>query len=852
MSKEKFYLIFSEQPYKKVAINEPIGYSSVDFSLDQRENGMGRDVTLSGGKFNFRFTRHRHGKAFEDILYYAHYYGFESDIKLIIVLEDLTEFIGELDFVTAESNDYDYFSCAVIMESETQIFRRRNDTKVDLFANVDTNGEAITPLDPVNMLLQAKPNIQSSKWEQVSESSAFILIIAPNYFNITQSLIKSDINDSYVPFVYRSQQRSDMQILLAESNLKNVVLNIKNTLIELRTDAEITVAISYIKTSGEVTNSIGSSTQIFYFKGGNTDITQDFTVNIGDMQRGEKLYLYMRASTSGASRATIKKCDVEITSQSTAYNSIVPCFHVIDALKQIAKSTSGLDVYAPRYEKGGELYGTVITSGKLLGGNTTDPFYVSWEDLFEKSISPEQNADSEIQIDKRVFCGIEDDYYTNEECGFFPNTQFSGLVRIPNPMYCSNSFNFKYENYQSLKENVEPNSESTIHGQSILTPYNQKAENGKELSVKWIRDAILLDVQQRLSTKVSKDTATQDDDKIFAIDTLETENDQSFTESTSLQHSYVGNTDPLLAYLSLKNNGEVNFLVLGIRIGAGFAIEYPDPNAGNYEVTAVFNTEVQIKRISGGSISNANDGIRLTKYTYEIKQATIPLTNRTNQGFTYVNNLLSPERYSNLIYSVERNIRRFWKKFIATINMYHRDKAVRNTFYKNNGNCETEYAGLRIKEKEDFFTEDPIVTAYKYDKVVFANVEHSKFIDLQNQIRVKRGFIRTIDNKKRVLKLYPIKMSYENRTRQLTMSGQEKYEKVFMTITSINGLITINNETILRKIYYDPKVLMRDKELILYDAQKQLLYNPIYWNMISINGVLPETIEILKEILDLL
>lgn len=845
MAKEKFYLIFSEQPYKRVQINEPINYSSVDFNLDQRDGAMGRDVTLSGGKFSFKFTKHRHGQAFEQILYYVHLYGFEADVKLVIVLEDGTEFIGELDFVSAEDNDFDYFECPVIMESETQIFRRRNDTKVDLFSNVDINGNLITPLVPVNMLLQAKPSIQTSRWEKngLSEyqiSSGFLLKV----FNPAQNLIKSEIEDSFTFFEIEkftngvSGGIEPFQILNAQSTLRNVKVLIKN--VNATTFSGSNLLRLYICINS-------TPVKLMDISNGQT-IQQDFSYDIPQLSRGETVSLFWLVQGS----ATLNLDYFEVTAQSTAYNSIVPCFYVIDALKQIAKSISGLEVYAPRYEFGGDLYGTVITSGKLLGGNTTDPFYVSWEDLFEKSISPENNADSEIQIDKRVFCGIEEDFYTGEECGFFPNTQFSGMSRKPNPMYCNNSFNFKYENYQSLKENVEPNSESTIHGQSILTPYNQKAENGKELSIKWIRDAILLDVQQRLSTKVSKDTATQDDDKIFAIDTIPTENDQQFTESTTLQHTYISNPIPLLPYLSLKSDGEVNFLVLGIKVGTNFTIEYPDSNAGVYEVVNVFNTELQLFKTSGGGISSANDGVRLTKYTYEIKQATIPLTNRTNQGFAYVNNLLSPERYSNLVYSVERNIRRFWNRFLATINLYHKNLPLKNTYYKNNGKCETEYAGLRITEKEDFIPDDPLVTAYMYEKVIFANVDHSKFIDIQNQIRTKRGFIRTIDNKKRVLKLYPIKMSYENKTRQLTISGQEKFEKEFMAITSENGLITINNETVLRKIYYDPVVLMRDKELILYDAQKQRLYNGVYWNKISINGVLPETIEILKQTLDLL
>lgn len=877
MAGEKFYLIFSEEPNKRIRINEPVGYGEVDFNLDQREGKMGRDVSLSGGSINFRFTLHRHGKEFEKILYYAHRYGFEAKVKLIIVLHDGTEYIGELDFMTAESNDFNYFQCPIVVQSETQVFRRRSETKVDLFSSVDINGEFIPPLVPVNMLLKSKPSFQVSKWEQTADlvqnfNSEGSAVTTWYQVNPVLNLIDSGIKDTYTYFQpFKKSRRdpflnSDFQSLYAQTNLKNVTINIKNVNLSFETDVDnngngyVNLKLKIFKGAEWLDSEVRTIFSISKDENQSYSFTGDFlNINIGDLQRGNSLWIFWEFEVRQSTNVVIgaeprfevfsrinKGTTIDISAESTAYNSIVPCIHVVDALKQISKSIAGLDVYAPRYEFGGYLYGTVITNGNLLRNILDKPFYVSWDDIFDKSISPEVNADSEIQIDSRVFVGIEEDYYTNNECGFFPNTQFSRMLRKPNPFYCLNNFNFKYENYQSLKENTEPNSDSTIHGQSIFTPYNQNVESSRELSVKWIRDAILLDVQQRLSTAVSKDTATQDDDKIFAIDTVETENDEKFTESTALQHTY---TNPVL---SLRSNGEINFTVLGIKSGSSFKINYPDANSGNYNVLSVSNTEIQLQKVSSGSISAANDGVRLTNYTYEIKKEEIPLTNRTNQGFDSVLNLISPEKYSNLRYSVQRNIRNFYNNYLASVNLYWKDKVLKNTFYKNNGACETLYAGLRVTEKEDWIPTNPIVTPYMYEKVIFANVDFSRFIALQNQIRTRRGFIRTIDNNKRVLKLYPIKMSYENKTRQLTISGQEKFEPTFMTIVKQGGIITVNGETKLRKVTYDLAALERDNQVILFDLERQRLYNGVYWDKVSINGALPETKEILKNWLELL
>lgn len=872
MAGEKFYLIFSEQPNKRVAINEPINYSEVDFVLERRKNGMGLDVSLSGGSVSFRFTIYRHGSAFENILYYAHKYGFEADIKLIIELSNGLEYTGELDFSLAETNDFNYFECPVILESEMQLFRRRSETKVDLLSSLDTDNEAIDPLIPINMLLQAKPSIQQSKWEQPNDfnknlsadgSGLFSTIFYQ--FNPCINLIEYGINDTFSFFenlnrlVSSDFPYSSFLALTAQSNLKNVTVNITELFVNLETDVD-NGGNGYAEFSFEIRQGVDFNTAkktnllpVYLTENKSFNYKGDLKFIIDFMPRGDNLWLFFKLKVRQSANppflnprfecfTKISGMKTIITAESTAYNSIVPCFRLIDVMKQVAKSTSRMLINAPRYDVGGEFYDTVLTNGKMLGGNTTSPFYISWDDL-EKSYMPEHHSDSAIQIDKRVFIGIEKDFYTNEECGFLNKTQFSSMNRKPNPAYMLNEFSFKYENYQSLKENTEPNSESTIHGESRFTLFNKRVENAMELTVKWIRDAILVDVQQRLSTKVSKDTATQDDDKIFAIDTVNTEKDQLFSESTSLQHTFLNNQ------LSLRTDGSVNFLVLGIKENTNFTIEFPDANNGNYTVLSVTNTEVLLLKNGGGSITSNNDGNRLTRYTYEITVSTIPLTNRTNQGFDLVLNLENPEKYSNLRYSVERNIRNYWNRFLATVNIYHKDNKIKNTFYKNNGLCETDYSGLRIIEKEDWIPTDPLVTPYMYEGVVFANVDFEKVISIWNQLRVKKGFLRTIDNNSRVLKLYPIKMSYENKSRQLTISGQEKFEKAYLTIVKKNGFIIINNETRVRKLIYE---VQDGNKIVLFDLERQRLYNGVYWDKVSVNGAIPETLEILKKWLDLL
>lgn len=841
MSKEKFFFIFGESPQKRVFIDEPIGYRSVPFILQRQEdgNGMGLDVTLNGDENRFTLSDYRDHQL-PEMVYYRDRYGFEANVLFGIIFENGEELISQVDFETSKTNDYDYFEFSTITESSKQLFKRRISTKVDMFSNLTIDNEFIPPLVPVNMLLQAKPSIQVSKWKQADTKA----IAFRTYVNINQSLEQSDVKDSYVPFITGSTNTDfdieDYIILKAQNGLKDVVVNVSNVDITGTDNIDsffmrITVAKGITGGTKEYFTLAVSTT------GQNISIVGDLPpVSVGDMDRGVNLYMYLENRQSNIFVSNvIKSIDTEISAKSTAYNTITPTFRLIDVMKQIAKSTAGLDVFAPRYDIGGEFYDTVLTNGKMLGGNISDPFYVNWEDLIN-SVKGEGNSGYEISLSGKVFVGTEDDFYTDVECGLFEDIQFDSLSKDTDVRMSLNTFKLNFSNYQSMKENTEPNSGSTIHGETILTLPNKEVEGEKEVKITWIRDAILLDVQQRLSTVVSKDTATQDDDKIFAIDTVTTQNDQNFTETTELQHTKNE------GYLSLKSDGSVNFLVLGIRPYTTFQILYPDPNAGYYTVSEVYNTEV---RLTGGSPSSGNDGVRLTKYTYQIKISSIPLTNRTNEGFTTVENLISPEKYSNLRYSVERIIRKRWIKFLAGCTLWRSEKPIINTYYKNNGACITGYDGLLIQEKENFISDvDPIYTSNWYEGITFANVDFEEFIALANKLRTYHGYVTMKDVNRRLLQIYPTKISYQNDTRAIVMDGNEKYVKACMTITNEDGIIVINKETTVTVLKWD----LIDHKLELFDLERQRLYQGVYWYKVAINGSVAPTLDIFIQRMNLI
>lgn len=874
---EIFYLDFKNDNSGKVQIDEPIGYADVDFNLQQKDKGYGRDISFSGGEAQFNFVNYRN-HYLDKLLYFHHFYGFESKVDLIITQEGYEDVVAELDFASAITDEFEYFKCKVIQQSALQIVKRRMAVKVDLLSNKDIDGNPITPLVPQNMLLLAKPIFQSSIWEQTNPYEFGLRSTGTEkyFINPAQNIIKSDIDGTETPFEIEQQDFEGMQYLEATTNLQKITIKLNGCsgIISRDTDnggsgyIAFQLVVAYGATFGNFKEEkVLTSTLIEashpYYSLANTD----YTVTIDNLERGDKVWIgyYFRLEETtlfGRLEAFgyMNLQSIKITAESLAYNSITPSFRLIDVMRQVVKSTSGLDISAPRFDMGGEFYDNRLINGNFLRDaiyntdGTKKPFYISLEDI-QKSIT-EMNADHEINNDGEVFFGTENDFYTSYESGFFDNTQFSEMTKIFNPRFSVNEFSYSYKNFQALKENEELNSADNIHGESKYVFANKMVENKKEVSIEWVRDAFLIESNRRKATEVSTDTASQDDDTLFAIDAIPTPGDVSFKESSFLQHSF----NPSTNELTLRSDGKVNFKSLGIAVGSVFSILSPDINAGDYTVLAnaksqgssvqdiTSNNSLLLSRITDGVLSDSNNGERNTKYIYRIDDALIPFTNYTNQNFTAIANLNAANQYSNLRYSIRRNINNYYEPYLATCNLYHKNTSIKNTWYKNNGECITTYNGVTLKENDSFIPANPILSPFMYDNIVFANVEFTDFIALQNSIRSNRGYIRTIDNNNRVIKVYPVTMKYQILSKELTIKAEEKYEPKTMTINSGNKFLLINNETYVKALDWE----LKDNKLFVYDKRRQLLYNGVFFNNVAINNSLTDDIEEFKKRMKLL
>jgi hypothetical protein len=845
----RYFLDFQSDDYGKKIIDEPFGASGINFSLNQKPDGMGRDISFSGGEITFEFTYLREHEL-KQLLYYKRKFGFEALVVLTIEIDENNKYTADLDFATSETDDLEYFKCKGIEDGKLQIVKARKSVKVDLLSNTDVDGNFITPLVPVNMLLLAKPVIQLSSWAQRTDlliNTEGIFTGVTYYVSPFLDSLKFGIDESFSFFTEKSINIQDFELVKAKNNLSNVkiTLELDSIIIQSSATNNLTVEIDivYGPFNSGVFKKINLKKYIANTDAGIEASNLSLSASIDELKRDQSIYIYTSYFKSGVPplNLQIKGLKIEISAESSAYNSVSKSLRLVDVMRQVVRSIAGLDINAPRFEAGGELYDNRLVNGNFLRGRADKPFTVSLEDI-EKSLT-EFKGDYEIGSDGKVFFGIEADFYTSVESGFFDNTQFKQMFKTFNPKYTINEFSFKYNKYQSLKENEELNSADSIHGESKLVFFNKNVENKKEVEVSWIRDAFLIETTRRKAITLTDETASQDDDDIFCIDTVVTAFDNQFTEVSELQHTFNSSTQKL----SLRNDGTINFISLGVQVDSSLIIRTVDLNAGTYRVFSVNGTELILTRLLGATTS-AGDGIRDTKFTYTLDQSFVPFTNYTAQGFTQTTGLNAPESYSNRRYSVGRNIFNFYKSYLATCNIFWKNRPIKNTFYKNNGEYSAKFNGIVLKENADMVPDNPILTPELYNSIIFANVAFSDYVILQNKIRSERGFIRTLDNSNTVVKIYPVDMSYALLEQELTIKAEEKFQPTNLTISTEFDYILINNETRLQKLNFE----IENGKVFLFDENRFRLYNGVYWFEVSINGAIPVSLEELKNSLSLL
>lgn len=856
----KFSLEYINNGEGIIEISEPVGFDSSSFVLKQEEKRYGRDVSFSEGSQELTFYR-LGNHTFDLLIYYYNTFGWESKVNLIIDLDGIENVVGTLDFANASTDEIEFFKCNVIQDSKEILLKRRSDVKVDIFSDKDVDGNDIEPVKTFSVLLPPKPIVQISKWELSkiftgSTSRSQLGGGADNrYFMPVQKLVEFGIDKSFVPFRIKSKDVIDAEYIRAENNIKDLVITIENFDFKITGDSDgggngnidfrLIIATGDVAKPSELHENVMFAGSIS--DSGSFSKKETFTHTIPFLARNNSVFIYLFVRTRKTSLLgtvesfiTINSWNIIARGTTVSFNTLLKGVRLIDLVKQNVKSVSGLNVVFPFADVNGEMYNQFVFNGTGLRNRNDKPFFSTFDDIVDWM--SEINGDYEVTDSQNVFIGLYADFYKNKEIARYDRVQFEGYERKNNERYQINTINWKYSKYQSLKENESENTSDVINGEAQFLVRSQLVENKKDIKVPYVRDAFYIEEQKRKAIEVSDNTSTQDDDTVFIIDSVELNQSLSFEESALLRHSF--NVDENV--LILTNEGDFDFILLGIATGDTFEIKGSDLNAGTYIVADV--VERSIKLQNNGTLAENKDGDRITIFKYTLPVGRVSHKSRGLEGIDAFEGVLVREDFANIFYSLKRNILRFWSTYFATANIFTK-KEIGNTFYKNNPNVKIEINDLQTVEGDNIEINDvtPLLSPFVITATIIG--DFNDYVQIKNKIKTDRGYIRTFDNVGNPIKLYPKRIEKLNEKDEIKIIGEEKYDGSVVNITSTGlGFVTLNNEIFTRKIKYE----IINEKLNIFDEDKMLLFKPIFWNNVSVNNKKPVDKKELEEWLRLI
>ena len=896
----KFELIFNnEDSFGNLVITEPVKFDGAAYVVKQRDKADGRDVSYMNESIDLYFYKGDYDVAenplmlpdgtivynltqgFEQLLECRRITGFETDVSLKVTKGGVGFIMGSLDFHGSETDELTFISCKAEEETAKQIIKRREDLVVDLFSDEDIDGEYIEPLQTTDILLKAKPIVQESEWKFSLDYYEYTFTDSNlgNPHNLNQNpvnnILKPDI-DGTLSFLNRTlttysgdpnfiNKVYDFGYVDAQEDLSEVVIDLSDFLFSYYVNLSESIndewatpynAIEvrwYIIPTGSTDNSFLEQGNRFYKNPSSTanvtpyEITYigeesidrfdgftgnanrydiripDGQIEIGFIPRDHRLCVVFNM---GRNKTIVewKSANISVKVTSTALDSVIKGVRYVDILKQTTKSISGFDVYAPRFDVGGEYYEQFAVTGNLIKRRDDLPFPLKYKDAF--ATLQEVHCDYQI-IDDKVYVGNYGDFYPNHEIGVFESFPDDSAVLIFNQKFAINQFEYGYKTYEQNKD--EENTLDEVHTESQWSEPNRKVENTKKISLTQIRGAFKIEFLRKEAIKTT--TSTTDDDKLILLDVVSIAPNTRREYSVRLQHNI--NAD---GNLQLLTESTYSWGTLGFAVGSEFILVNTG-NAGTYQVVEYTDSILTLS----GSPTFTSTGV-ITTINYPLTG--VAYTNRTNEGFELIEGVLNPDKFSNLRYTIKRNMKT-WYSYLATCSKYVQDLVFRNTYFKNNGDLETRYEG----ETESVIENANINTIDFGEGILTPNIYKIRLVvpfeDAVNIINAIKtindddtigGFIRTKTNTGRVLKGYFQELEYEPGTETLTATLEERNEGEFVSITTEGDSVLINEvgydlQTDISKAYD-----ISNDYLVLYDINNVEIINPTRYDKVSVNG----------------
>ncbi len=845
-----------------VQIGEPFGFDGSTHKVEQGDN-YGRDVVLGDEEIDLMLIEYNfeplefpqqfpNGVQFD---YASHAFdylkdvlqneGWEAEVEYIIEKDGVQFSKGIIDGLTAVI-EFQQITFKVIQNTKREEVKRRMDVVINAFSNTDLDGNTIEPCQTTDILLKAKPIQQISNLNAVNDSFAFGkgIVLAPSFFNKIKNVTTFGIQNTLswfedVSFPVGNTTNYDnppqnFKVIRAGTRLTNIKaklkLNIKTEWenVDLTGNAQVIGFLSkgqdnetieefsqslFAGTEFYNTGSLGPTTNVFEYA-----INQTIEIDLQPLEQGEVMYfvfVHAGSNSTQITKTTFIECSIELTATSTAIDSIIKGVRYIDLLKHACKSVGIPNVICPEYDLGGEHYDNFALNGYLIGQVTDKPFNNKLKDILE--VTKELNFGYQINPET-----IE----TLHHDEFFKDTEMGAFIQIPNLInktemnteLAVKTFDYNYKNSSKGRETNSEGSIDDIHGQSQRLFPSKKTDKNLKFELDHIRSAFLIEEQRRRVFDNENTTSLQGDDKLYLIKAVPLAPSAlgGFTATLQMQIQ----TSPFSALKILSNN--FRWDLLGIGILSTFKITAGE-NVATYSINAI---EPNVITLTSSAFfgSNPPNFTGLATITVEYNFTNVSLTNQTNEGYTLIEGVQNSENYSNLDYSIGRNLKRFYS-MLGACGRYL-SGVIKTTMFEVNGNLVTRKVGeientvdsgnIDLEQIKELRLYEPRLETV----TVFAEFETAT--ELFKKVATDKGYIRVQKSDNSVISGFPKEMEYKWMDDSLEMKLLPKKESEYYDIdVNLVSSFQINNNLFVS----------------LYDSNDILIVTPLRFDKIRVNGV---------------
>lgn len=745
--------------------------------------------------------------------------GSESDVKYILKKDGLEFTTGNFDFTTAETDNLTYFKCKVIQNTNQSKIKKREKLNIDLLSTTDLDDNIISDIPVQKMLLKAKPLYQESEWKN-GQNRYWIPFIGIWEFSPFQQVVSYGIDNtlSFLDPTVEAGTQPDFSVFsLVEAT--QTLSKIKFTIdLEFETEGPMPLRRLMVRSgkAGNVTNAnlIPIQNSIGYY-------SNSFTFEFPNIvTAGERIDVYFMGNPGGY--VNFYKANIKISTTSTAIDSVINAVRWVDLIKQNYKAIGSLPVNAPKFDVNGEFYDNFCFSKNLIKQELTKPFNVKLSDTIESL--EEVNADAQINSTE-IYVGQYTDFYRNIDMGGFlikPDIE-SNFTK--NERYLVNEFNYGYEKYEQDRD--ERNTVDAIHTNSQWFPQTQNSINTKEVKLPFIRDPFAIEVARKNVFSI-KENSNDTDDNIFITDVIELPPNSKGEIKRYLSYLTEGN-----GTIKLLSDNSFNWLLLGFNIGDSI---FDGVNNINRVVIDITNSILTLYDPDHTGVTYSGNTYFHLVYNY----TGVMYVNRTNQGLIFSDNLRNADNFSNLRYSIKRNLNH-WFPNLATYGKFILNKKIKNTFFKANGEAITQFLGETspIKENEDILISE-ISDKKILNQDIFKTIVECSFqqgVQLLNDIQNVRGFIRVQSPDGSIVKGYIKESNNLWSLDELDLELECKNESDFLTITYSSGLLTINEVGYDTKIVSEKRYNIFNDYIQFFDTNNVNLCNRTKFDKVLLNGI---------------